>query len=455
MARIYKSQHPDYVIPRRSVVSNLFPTESPYDDSLPAFVEAATGLTLSRGDVKDLSFRIASGSGLRITLANSRTRLLNSLTSSKIPERAMCLFILHLGTLFKAFEILNVPANDAQKRVVIMSYGTLPIQGTEKFTQLDSLLRAGKLAAEERFDGELSNETVYLCYSSGTTGLSKGVETTHHNMNTVLTICRPAFPGMIPGKDAMLGILPFYHIYGCVKLVHYPFTVGVPVVISPPFNPDEFCSYIQKYKISGALIVPPVLVVLASHQQSINTTSPRFVSSFQAPRPSEQNSKPADEPHVHAAPITWAEQKVGSAGELLPNLEARLVTEDGTDAKEGEPGEFWLRGPSVMKGYFNNPTATANAITPDGGSKQAILRVPSAPCRSGERPFDPSDIVDVGVIGVHSEEQATELPRAYVVHRAGYNSFKSQAERDAFENKSKHGSRLELPSTSFCAAGSR
>ncbi|KAF8732645.1 hypothetical protein RHS02_07391, partial [Rhizoctonia solani] len=61
MARIYKSQYPDYVIPRRSVVSSLFPTESPYDDSLPAFVEAATGLTLSRGDVKDLSFRIASG----------------------------------------------------------------------------------------------------------------------------------------------------------------------------------------------------------------------------------------------------------------------------------------------------------------------------------------------------------------------------------------------------------
>ncbi|QRW20451.1 AMP binding enzyme [Rhizoctonia solani] len=358
-----------------------------------------------------------------------------------------------LGTLFKAFEILNVPANDAQKRVVIMSYGTLPIQGTEKFTQLDSLLRAGKLAAEE---GSMESSATRLSICVTRLGPPGSPRTTHHNMNTVLTICRPAFPGMIP---AMLGILPFYHIYGCVKLVHYPFTVGVPVVISPPFNPDEFCSYIQKYKISGALIVPPVWSSWHHTRQSINTTSPRFVSSFQAPRPSEQNSKPASNnvftsPTCTLLPLQWAEQKVGSAGELLPNLEARLVTEDGTDAKEGEPGEFWLRGPSVMKGYFNNPTATANAITPDGWFKTGDIAVRDKegfftivdrlkelikykgfqvpPADLENVLLTHPDIVDVGVIGVHSEEQATELPRAYVVHRAGYNSFKSQAERDAF-----------------------
>jgi long-subunit acyl-CoA synthetase (AMP-forming) len=57
-----------------------------------------------------------------------------------------------------------------------MTYGSTPTKGTEKYTQLDSLLHSGKFDKEERFDGELSNETVYLCYSSGTTGLSKGVE---------------------------------------------------------------------------------------------------------------------------------------------------------------------------------------------------------------------------------------------------------------------------------------
>lgn len=58
----------------------------------------------------------------------------------------------------------------------MMTYGTAPTKGTESYTQLDSLLRGGKLAQEEFFDGDASDETVYLCYSSGTTGLSKGVE---------------------------------------------------------------------------------------------------------------------------------------------------------------------------------------------------------------------------------------------------------------------------------------
>ncbi|CEL60419.1 hypothetical protein RSOLAG1IB_09625 [Rhizoctonia solani AG-1 IB] len=509
MARIYKSQYPEYTLPRQSVISNLFPAESPYADSLPAFIEAATGLTLSRGDIKDLTFRVASGvrkvlgtkrgetvmifcpnsiawpftlfgcaaAGLRITLANSSytpPELAHQLKDSG----ASYVFV-HptlLGTLFQAFEILKVPAKEAQKRVVIMTYGSTPTKGTEKYTQLDSLLHSGKFDKEERFDGELSNETVYLCYSSGTTGLSKGVETTHHNMNTVLTICRPGFPGMIPGRDVMLGILPFYHIYGCVKLVHYPFTLGVPVVVSPPFNPDEFCSYIEKYKVSAALIVPPVLVVLASHPavDKYNISTLRFFFSGAAPLGAELQARVQQRlrsrganmlitqgygltetsPTCTLLPLQWAEQKVGSAGELLPNLEARLVTEDGTDAKEGEPGEFWLRGPSVMKGYLNNPTATANSITPDGWFKTGDIAVRDSegfftivdrlkelikykgfqvpPADLENVLLTHPDIIDVGVIGVHSEEQATELPRAYVVHRAGYNSFKSQAERDEF-----------------------
>ncbi|CAE6536844.1 unnamed protein product [Rhizoctonia solani] len=509
MARIYKSQYPDYVIPRQSVVSNLFRGESPYADSLPAFIEAATGLTLSRGDVKDLTFRVASGvrnvlgtkrgdtvmifspnsiawpftlfgcvaAGLRITLANSSytpPELAHQLKDSG----AGYVFV-HpalLGTLFEAFELLKVPAKEAQKRVVIMTYGSQQAKGTEKYTQLDSLLRAGKFDKEENFDGDLSNETVYLCYSSGTTGLSKGVETTHHNINTVLTLCRAGFPGMRPGKDAMLGILPFYHIYGCVKIVHYPFTLGIPVVVSPPFNPEEFCSFIEKYKITASLIVPPVLVVLASHPavDKYDVSSLRFFFSGAAPLGPELTarvqqrlrSRGADvlvtqgygltetSPTCTLLPLQWAELKVGSAGELLPNLEARLVAEDGSEAKEGEPGEFWLRGPTVMKGYLNNPTATANSITSDGWFKTGDIAVRDSdgfftivdrlkelikykgfqvpPADLENVLLTHPDIIDVGVVGVHSEEQATELPRAYVVHRAGYNSFKSQAERDAF-----------------------
>ncbi|KAF8599410.1 acetyl-CoA synthetase-like protein [Ceratobasidium sp. AG-I] len=508
-ARIYKSSYPDYVIPRESVFTKLFPSEPRFDESLPAFIEAATGRTLSRGDVRDLSLRLGYGTrsllntkrgdtimifspnslvwpitlfgcvaaGLRCTLANSSytpPELAHQLSDS----RAGYVFV-HpalLPMLFKAFEVLKVPAKEAQKRVIVMNFNEPAPKGAESFIQFDSLLKCGRLEGEERFDGDLADETVYLCYSSGTTGLSKGVETTHHNINTVLTIARAGFPGLVPGQDTMLGILPFYHIYGCVKVVQYPLTLGIPVVISPPFNPEEFCSYIQKYKITASLIVPPVLVQLASHPavDKYDLSSLRFFFSGAAPLGPELTARvqkrlrgrganvlvtqgyglTETSPTCTLLPLNRAEDKVGSAGELLPNLEARLVSEDGSDAKDGEPGEFWLRGPSVMKGYLNNVKATENSITPDGWFKTGDIAVRDKegfftvvdrlkelikykgfqvpPADLENVLLTHPDIVDVGVIGVESVEQATELPRAYVVHKTGYASFKSQADREAF-----------------------
>ncbi|QRW06907.1 AMP binding enzyme [Ceratobasidium sp. AG-Ba] len=457
-ARIYRSQHPDYVIPRQSVYSKLFPNESWYDESLPAYIEATAGRTLTRADVRDLTLRVGHGvrnllktrrgdtvmlfspnsltwplallgcvaAGLRCTLANSSytpPELAHQLKDSG----AGYVFV-HpalVPTLFKAFEVLKVPVNEAKKRVILMNFGEKPPKGMEQFIQFDSLLKGGKLSGEERFDGDQSDETVYLCYSSGTTGLSKGVETTHHNINTVLTCCRAVFPGMYPGKDVMLGILPFYHIYGAVKLVHYPFTLGVPVVISPPFNPEELDrSRTSAIKKRGANVV-------VTQGYGLTETSPTCL----------------------LLNTTRAEDKVGSAGELLPNMEARLVGEDGHDVKDGEPGEFWLRGPSVMKGYLNNPTATRNSITPDGWFKTGDIAVRDKdgfftvvdrlkelikykgfqvpPADLENVLLTHPDVVDAGVIGIYSEEQATELPRAYVVHRAGFASL-SKSQREAF-----------------------
>ncbi|KAG9127779.1 hypothetical protein FRC07_009367 [Ceratobasidium sp. 392] len=503
--RIYKSAYPDYVIPRQSVFSKLFPKEPWYDESLPAFIDAKTGRTLSRGDVRDLSLLLAYGmkqvlgtkrgdtimvfspnsitwpialfgcvaAGLRCTLANSSytpPELAHQLKDSG----AGYVFV-HpslLQTLFGAFEVLKVPANEARKRVILMNFGEItPSAGTESFVQFDSLLRGGKLQEEEKFDGELSNETVYLCYSSGTTGLSKGVETTHHNLNTVLTCCRAAFPGMYPGKDAMLGILPFYHIYGAAKILHYPFTLGIPIVISPPFNPEDFCSYIQKYKITCSLIVPPVLVVLASHPavDKYDLSTLKFFFSGAAPLGADLiarvqkrlRRRGADvlvpqgygltetSPTCLLLPIGRADEKVGCAGELLPNMEVRLVGEDGEDVQEGEAGEFWLRAPSVMKGYLNNPTATQNSITPDGWFKTGDIAVRDRdgfytvvdrlkelikykgfqvpPADLENVLLTHPDIVDAGVIGVNSEEQATELPRCDTEER-GWEDFEETAE---------------------------
>ncbi|KAJ1303693.1 hypothetical protein OPQ81_008118 [Rhizoctonia solani] len=508
--RIYKSAYPDRVIPRESIFSNLFPKKPEFAESLPAFIDAVNGRTLSRGDVKDLSLRLAYGLQRTLGINRGDTVMIfspNSLIwpvvmlgciaagvkcspansaytppelAHQISDSGSGFVLVHpalVGTLLKALEMLNVPAQEAQKRVILMNFEEAAPQGAENYTQLDSLLRGGKLAEEERFDGDLSDETVYLCYSSGTTGLSKGVETSHHNTNAVIAMCRAAFPEMIQGRDVLLGILPLFHSYGAMHLIQYPLTLAVPVVISPAFNPETFCSSIQRFKITCALVVPPVLVVLASHPavEKYDFSSLRFLFCGAAPLRAELISSVQARlrtrgaevlvpqgcgltemsPTVLLTPLHRATEKIGSAGELLPNLEARLVGENGMDVQEGQPGELWLRGPSVMRGYLNNPAATKNAITPDGWFKtgDVVLRdkdgfytivdrlkelikykgsqVPPADLENVL--LSHPDIIDAGVIGIESPEQATELPRAYVVHRAGYNSFSSAAERKSFE----------------------
>jgi 4-coumarate--CoA ligase len=128
-------------------------------------------------------------------------------------------------------------------------------------------------------------------------------------------------------------------------------------------------------------------------------------------------------------------------GHILPNMSCKYVGEDGNEVPVGETGELWLKGPNVMMGYLNNPAATADSITPDGYFKTGDIghedkdgnvfitdrakelikykgfQVPPAELEgklSGHPKID-----DVAVIGVYSDELASEVPRAYVVPKPG------------------------------------
>ncbi|KAI0079315.1 AMP binding protein [Panus rudis PR-1116 ss-1] len=500
---IYPSPHPKIEVAQESIWTFLFQTTfDRHPSSAAAFIEASTGRSVSRGELKQLCLSFAHGirdyfpkvggvplkrgdtlmifspnslswpimlygslaAGLPATLANSAYTPRELAYQWKDSNAKVALVHpLLLPVALEMFRGMNLDSKEIKRRVIIADYGATDRAGDlAQFLHLEDLCKVGSWKEEEKFPGAQADETALLCYSSGTTGKPKGVETMHRNMTAMMRMLEKYLP-VTDTRDVCLGVLPFYHVYGAVNIMMNMFYGGVAVVVMPKFDLVEFCKYIEQYKVSMLLTVPPMILGLARHPVTAKYSfkSVRWITVSAAPLPisllkefqarlkSLGVSPPVVQgygstetsPATHVLESEFSESKAGSVGRLLPNLEARLVLEDGTDAAPGQPGEFWVRGPSIMKGYLNNPTATKNSITPDGWYKMGDLlmrdqdgfyfvmdRVKElikykgfqvAPAEMEDLLIQHPEIADAAVIGVYSDAEATELPRAYVVRPPG------------------------------------
>lgn len=211
-----------------------------------------------------------------------------------------------------------------------------------------------------------------------------------------LQATRAVFERLDPGNDVLLGFLPISHMYGLQLLVHFPLVVGVPVVILPRFEERAVLSAIERYKITFALVVPPVLITLLRSPtiSRYDLTSLRGMLSAAAPLSESLCDQVKSilpdcvitqaygeliavfsrlklgltetSPLAHCMTLSEAVDHQGTVGKLLPTYEARLVDpETGLDVPKGLKGELWLRGPSVMKGYLDNVSSTTQTFTQD------------------------------------------------------------------------------------------
>lgn len=295
----------------------------------------------------------------------------------------------------------------------------------------------------------------FLAYSSGTTGLPKGVMLTHRNIVADLLMARGAVGHWYTSAaDKFLGVLPFFHIYGLTALVHQALHRGIEVVVMPAFDMEIFLRTIQDHKITFIYVAPPVIVRLSRDKMvdKYNLSSVKMITSGAAPLSKELvdavhkrlNLKinqayglSETSPLTHTQPWDEWYTSVGSVGKMFPNMSAKYMSASGRELGAGEAGELWLHGPNIFKGYWKNPAATAAALTPDGFFKTGDIgfqdnehnfyitdrvkelikykgfQVPPAEL---EGKLMQSDLVDdVAVIGVQDEEQHTEVPRAYIV----------------------------------------
>ena len=225
-------------------------------------------------------------------------------------------------------------------------------------------------------------DAVALPYSSGTTGLPKGVKLTHYNL--AANVYQLSNRELISSADTIIGILPFFHIYGLQIFFNYSLYCGATLVVMPQFDLETFLRLVQKYKITRAHLVPPIVLALAKQPivDKYDLSSLKIITSAAAPLGNELTLEceqrlncvvkqayglTETSPITHINPDEREKIKSGSVGPCIRNTECQIVDIE-TEKPLGfhEQGELWIRGPQVMKGYLNNPEATAKVIDADG-----------------------------------------------------------------------------------------
>jgi 4-coumarate--CoA ligase len=373
-----------------------------------------------------------------------------------------------LETARKAAQEVGIP----EDRIILIGDKKDP---DARFKHFSSVRNIAGTSRYRRTKVDSDKDLAFLVYSSGTTGLPKGVMLSHRNIvSNVLQIKHGESTDLswkprpeAPEGDSILAFLPFFHIYGLTCLLHQSIYSGYKCVVMPKFEIEAWCKFVQEHKITFAYVVPPVVLLLSKHPcvDKYDLSTIRMMNSGAAPLTRElvdavwkRKSLKIKQgyglsetsPTTHTQPWALWYDTIGSVGTLLPNMTAKYIGADEKEVAAGEVGELWIKGPNVFKGYHNNPEGTKNALTDDGYFKTGDVgyqdangnfyitdrikelikykgfQVPPAELEGILSSHD--QISDVAVIGVYKEELASEVPLAYVVPKKGTGSKELEKE---------------------------
>jgi len=225
------------------------------------------------------------------------------------------------------------------------------------------------------------DDVMLLPFSSGTSGLPKGVMLTHRQL--VSNLCQTIVPHTVQADDVVVAVLPLFHIYGMQVTLNLALRAGATLVILPRFDLETFLGVVESYRVTRADLVPPIVLALAKQPvvDRYDLSSLRVITSAAAPLGPELARVCAERlgcrvkqaygmtelgGGTHFAPDTGRDDPA-FVGPAAPQVESRVVDPDtGEDVAPGERGELLIRTPSAMVGYLNNPEATAATIDADG-----------------------------------------------------------------------------------------
>ena len=336
--------------------------------------------------------------------------------------------------------------------------------GMFDFTEV---LQENPVESETVFASRNLDDTCLLPFSSGTSGLPKGVMLTHRNIVAnceMLKAKLPNEPFILPTteehQDVIPFALPFSHIYGLTSVLLSKLSEGCKIITIPKFQSDSFIDVLVKYKATVLFVVPPICQFLANNEkvQPNHLATVRNIMTAAAPVGTHEAKLILQKaPHIRiiqgyglteASPRLFLGQlgskNYGSIGWPLPSTEVKIVEIDdkyfrGVDVNV--EGELLARSASIMKGYLNNSEATKETILANGWLRtgdiasydengdfyikdrlKELIKVkgfPVAPAELESLLRTHTKVSDAGVIGVR-HERFGEVPKAFVVRKENY-----------------------------------
>ncbi|OAL32583.1 hypothetical protein AYO20_07893 [Fonsecaea nubica] len=395
---------------------------------------------------------IFSGCSISFGVHEATTQLQNTGTE---------IFLVHPRHLAVA---LAAAKNAGLSKSRIFLFDQEPQPETEGIRDFRSILASVEDAQKwqwRRLNGdEARNTTAVLNYSSGTTGLPKGVRISHTNLiaNVSQSIYmrdleQPYTPTTRP-QERWLGFLPLSHAYGQLWTILAALKTLSPVYIMAQFHYTEFLRHIQTHAITHLQTAPPVLVMLAKRPETerYDISSLRNILCGAAPLSQELQNEVTAKLQGGRVVQTWGMTEVtcsalhmpggrddrsGSVGYIDPNCEMKLLDDTGAEVPVGERGEIHVRGPNICQGYWRNEEATRALFDADGflrtgdvairnaqglywivDRKKELIKVKGlqvAPAELEAALLEHEAVADSAVVGVKLSDDGDEAPRAYVV----------------------------------------